>query len=275
MKKIVIALAVILAAVLCSNDQASVTKHGSECFKIGIAGYTYRSFTIDQALEFVESLGIKYMSVKDFHLPLDATEEEMAAFKEKCAQHGVEPYILGPIYMRSEEDVDRAFAYAGRFGAKMFMGVPDYELLDYTIEKVRTTGIKLAIHTHGPDMPSFPDIRDIVSRVKDPSLGIGCCMDLGHSFRYGQNPARDIVQYKDWIYDIHIKDETAPSAEGKTWEMGRGQMNIPAIMKALKEIGYQGVVSVEFEKNSDTNPHNGVCETVGYLRGVCDALYSK
>ena len=52
--------------------------------------------------------------------------------------------------------------------------------------------------------------------------------------------------------------------------MGRGVMDIPAIVKALRKIKYQGVISIEFEKNGD-NPHPGVAESVGYLRGVMDA----
>ncbi len=263
--------AALLVSTVPQEAFAGKPAHGSDNFKIGVAGYTYRKFTIDQALEFLQSMDVHYMSVKDFHLPLNSTKDEMDAFKAKCAECNVDPYILGPIYMRSQEDVDRAFDYAARFGAKMFMGVPNYELLDYVIAKVKSTGIKVAIHTHGPDKAAFPDVRKIVEMVKDPSIGIGCCMDLGHSFRYGKNPAKDIVKYKDWIYDIHIKDETDSSKSGKTWEMGRGKMDIPAIIKALKKIKYQGVISVEFEKNAN-NPHPGVAESIGYLRGVCDSI---
>jgi sugar phosphate isomerase/epimerase len=52
--------------------------------------------------------------------------------------------------------------------------------------------------------------------------------------------------------------------------MGRGQMDIKAIVKAFRKIKYQGVISVEFEKNGD-NPHPGVAESIGYLRGIMDA----
>ena len=96
-------------------------------------------------------------------------------------------------------------------------------------------------------------------------------MDLGHTFRSGYDVAKDIRKYGKWIYDIHIKDETAASKAGQTWEMGRGVMDIPSIVKALRKIKYQGVISIEFEKNGD-NPHPGVAESVGYLRGVMDDL---
>jgi len=249
-------------------------RRGSEDFKIGIAGYSYRNFTIDQTLEYLNSLDVKYLSIKDFWLPLNATVQEMDAFKEKCKSYGVDGYILGPIYMNSEYEVDRAFSYAARYGVKMFIGVPSYEMLPYTIRKVRKTGIRVAIHTHGPDGAAFPDIRTIVEKVGDPNLGVGCCMDIGHSVRMGMNVPEDIITYKDWIYDIHIKDETKASKEGGTWEMGRGIIDFESVMKALRAINYTGVISLEFEKDGD-NPQMGIAESIGYLRGVCDAVSGR
>ena len=271
MKKIfrLLTLAALLSLTLPAKAQLVSGPRGYDDFKIGVAGYTYRSYDIDQTLEFLKSMEVKYFSVKDWWLPLDSTKEQMDAFKAKCREAGVEPYILGPIYMRSEADVDRAFAYAERYGSDVFIGVPTYELTDYMIKKVKETGIKVAIHTHGPDGQPFPNIQKVVEVYKDPSLGIGCCMDLGHSVRMGEDIVKDIKKYKAWIYDIHIKDESAASKAGQTWEMGRGVMDFRPIVKVLRQIKYKGVISLEFEK-SGNNPHPGVAESIGYLRGVCD-----
>ena len=262
-------LAALVSLSMPAKAQLVSGPRGYDDFKIGVAGYTYRSYDIDQTLAFLKSMDVKYFSVKDWWLPLDSTKEQMDAFKAKCREAGINPYILGPIYMRSEADVDRAFAYAERYGADVFIGVPTYELTDYMIKKVKETGIKVAIHTHGPDGQPFPNIQKVVEVYKDPSLGIGCCMDLGHSVRMGEDIVKDIKKYKAWIYDIHIKDESAASKEGQTWEMGRGVMDFRPIVKVLRQIKYKGVVSLEFEKNGN-NPHPGVAESIGYLRGVSD-----
>ena len=267
--------ALILAAMLAlvalpAGAQLVKGPHGSEDFKIGVAGYSYRKYSLEETLELLRSMGVHYFSVKDWWLPLDSTKEQMDAFKAKCAEYDVEGYILGPIYMSSKEEVDRAFDYAGRYGSKVFIGVPDYSLIDYVIEKVAATGIRVAIHTHGPDGAAFPSIYKIMELVKDPSLGVGCCLDMGHSVRSGEDIAKIVKKYHKWIYDIHIKDETAASKEGWTWEMGRGVIDFKPIVKALRKVKYQGVISIEFEKNPD-NPHPGIAESVGYLRGVMDA----
>ena len=269
-----VAFTLLAASLFCAGPidlSAQEAVHKSDGFHLGVAGYTFRKFSIDRTLESLQKLGIKYLSIKDFWLPLDATVEEMAVFRKKCASYGVDPYILGPVYMSTPEQVEKAFEYARRYGAGMFIGVPSYDVLDLVVSKVRETGIKVAIHTHGPDLPDlFPDIRVVVEKVGDPTLGIGCCMDLAHSYRYGEDPAKDIRKYAKWIWDIHIKDVTAPSKAGVAKEMGRGGMDIPAIVKELKRIGYRGVISIEYEADED-DPVPAVAETVGYLRGVIDA----
>lgn len=277
MKKIfkIAALSLVMALSACAPKAEQLSglmgeTRGSDDFNIGVAGFTFRKFNIDETLAYLQRLGVKYLSIKDFWLPQDATVEEMEAFKAKCASYDVEPYILGPIYMRSQEAVDKAFDYVARFGQTMFIGVPNYELLDYTIAKVKETGIKVAIHTHGPDNAPFPNIKKIVEMVQDPAIGIGCCMDLGHSVRFGDDIIADIREYKDWIYDIHMKDETEASKEGHTHEMGRGVMNYKDIVKVLREVGYAGKISLEFEGHGD-DPFPAVCESVGYFRGICDA----
>jgi hypothetical protein len=75
----------------------TVKEHGSGKVKIGIAAYTFRKFDIDSTLKMYKIAGVKYMSVKDFHLPLNSTKEQMDVFKQKCAAYGVIPYALGPI----------------------------------------------------------------------------------------------------------------------------------------------------------------------------------
>ena len=128
-----------------ADAQTIIGARGSDDFKIGVAGYSYRKFTLDRTLQYLQSMDVKYFSVKDWWLPLDSTKEQMDAFKAECSKYGVEGYTLGPVYMRSKEAVDATFAYAQRYGADMFIGVPDYDLLPYVIEKVKETGIRVAV----------------------------------------------------------------------------------------------------------------------------------
>ncbi|MDD3107614.1 MAG: sugar phosphate isomerase/epimerase [Alistipes sp.] len=265
---LLIGLSLLLGTVTASAQ--TVTHHRSEAMKIGVAGFNFREFNVDQSLKMIQKMGVKYLSVKDFHLPQNSTSEQIAAFKQKLADAGIEGYTLGPIYMNTEADVDRVFEYAKRYGAQMFIGVPAYDLLPYIDAKIKTYNIRMAIHTHGPDTKLFPDAADVMAHIADLDPRIGICLDLGHTTRFGASCVNDLKRYRARIFDIHIKDETAAEKKGQTCEMGRGVMDIPSIVKTLRKIGYTGVCSLEFEKDGK-DPLPGMAESIGYLRGVCDA----
>jgi sugar phosphate isomerase/epimerase len=93
---------------------------------------------------------------------------------------------------------------------------------------------------------------------------------MGHNMRDGHDPIADLKKYKDRIFDIHLKNVTAAAAEGKTCELGRGVIDIPAFVDMLREVKYPGKVSLEYEKDMKT-PLQGISESVGYYRGVTDA----
>ena len=238
-----------------------------EKFKIGMAGFTFLKFDIDKALETLQRTDVHYLCIKDFHLPLTSTDEQIAAFKAKLASKGVTGYAVGPIYMKSEAEIDKAFEYAKKVGVKLIIGVPNYELLPYVDKKVKEYDFKLAIHLHGPDIKTYPDAEDVWNHVKDLDPRIGMCLDIGHDTRNGKDPVADLKKYQTRVFDIHIKDVTGTTKLGYSLEVGRGVINFPAFVKMLRKVGYTGVCSLEHEINMD-NPFMGIAESIGYFRGV-------
>lgn len=239
----------------------------NEAFNVGMAGYSFRHFTLDETLEMMQKCNVKNLCIKDFHLPLNSNEKEIAEFHAKLASKGVTGYAVGPIYMRSEKEIDDAFAYAKRVGVKLIVGVPDYALLPYVDKKVKEYDMHYAIHLHGPDMDLYPDADDVWSNVKDLDARIGMCLDVGHDTRNGKDPVQDLKKYHSRVFDIHIKDVTGASKAGYSVEIGRGIIDFPAFVKMLREVGYTGMCSLEHERNMK-DPLQGIAESLGYFRGV-------
>ena len=145
-------------------------------FQLGMAGYTFVNFDLDTTLRTMQRLDVHYLCIKDFHLPLDSTDEQIKAFHARCAEFGVTGYAVGPIYMKSEAEIDRAFEYAKRVGVKLIVGVPNYELLPYVDKKVKEYDFHYAIHLHGPDIKTYPDATDVWEHTKDLDPRIGMCL---------------------------------------------------------------------------------------------------
>lgn len=241
-----------------------------DLFKVSMAGYSFLHFDIDKTLDMMQRIGVNYMCIKDFHLPFNSTDEQIAAFHAKLKSKGVTGYGVGPIYMKSEDAIDKAFEYAKRVGVKLIVGVPNYELLPYVDKKVKEYDYNYAIHIHGPDIKEYPNAKDVIDNVQHLDPRIGMCLDIGHDTRAGFNPTDDLKKYYKRVFDIHIKDVTAASKEGRTCEMGRGVIDIPAFVKMLRKVKYAGACSLEFEKDMK-DPLAGIAESIGYFKGVMAA----
>ena len=245
-------------------------------FKISMAGYTFVKFDIDTTLAFLKKLDVHYLCIKDFHLPLDSNEQKIAEFKAKLKAADVTGYGVGPIYMKNEQEVDRAFAYAKRVGVDLIVAVPGYlddqkvphyDILDYVEKKIQEYNFRVAIHLHGPDMNLYPDATEIWNNVKDRDPRLGMCLDIGHNLRFGSDSLKDLQRYKSRVFDIHLKDVTGPNKTGHAIELGRGIIDFPKFMKVLRKTGYSGAVSLEYEKNM-SDSFNEIAESIGYFRGV-------
>jgi sugar phosphate isomerase/epimerase len=236
-------------------------------FSIGMAGYTFREFTIEKTIEMMKRIGVTNLSLKDFHMPMNSSQEQIDAVLQKFKSAGINVYTVGVVYMKTQESVDQAFEYAKMAGVKMIVGAPDYVLLPYVEKKIKTYDFKLAIHNHGPDNPLYPNATDIWNHIKDLDARIGICIDIGHTTRDGQDPSVDIIKYRSRIYDMHIKDVDKAAKEGITVEMGRGIIDIPKVIDTLRKIKYSGRCSLEFEKDM-SDPLPGIAESIGYLKGV-------
>ncbi|MEO8403583.1 MAG: sugar phosphate isomerase/epimerase [Chitinophagaceae bacterium] len=255
--------AILPAAGAISNAPA----HKEEKFRLGLASYTFKSFSLDDTIKWSKQLGLNYISLKDSHMPLQTSDEDLKKIAEKIKAAGLTLYGAGVIYMKTPEEVDNAFRYAKAAGLEMIIGVPNHELLPQVNELVKKHDIKLAIHNHGPGDKLYTSPSDVYDKVKDLDQRIGLCIDVGHVVRIGLDPAVMISRYKDRLLDMHMKDEDKNVAEGKPLEIGHGVIDIPKIIKTLKKIGYAGVVGFEYEKDMDA-PLAGLAESVGYVRGV-------
>ena len=260
-------LAAGFSSVYASSEISSLNEKPADSFSIGMAGYTFKQFPIEKTIEMMKKIGVSRLSLKDFHLPMTSTQEQIDTVLQMFKTAGITVYTLGVIYMKNEETVDIAFEYAKKAGVSMIVGAPNYELLPYVEQKVKSSNIRLAIHNHGPDNPLYPNATDIWEHIKDMDPRMGICIDIGHTTRDGHSPSGDLEKYQKRIFDIHIKDVDKASKEGTTVEIGRGIIDIPDFVATLRKVKYTGTCSLEFEKDMK-DPLAGIAESIGYFRGV-------
>jgi inosose dehydratase len=239
--------------------------------KMGITTYTLRKFPLDQAIEMILKAGVKYVSLKDSHLAMKSTAEQRHEVHDKLRKAGLTLTGGGVIAIKNaEKDVQAVFQYAKDAGMRTIVCSPEPEALDLVEKAVRDFDLRVAIHNHGPGDKHFPSPFDVWKMVKERDKRMGLCIDVGHTVRIKVDPVEAITQCKDRLYDFHMKDVTAATPQGSPTELGKGVIDIPAVLKALLAIKYDGNVALEYEANPD-NPMPGVLESYAFVRGVLAA----
>ncbi|MHC4119018.1 MAG: sugar phosphate isomerase/epimerase family protein [Planctomycetota bacterium] len=240
-------------------------------FKLGLASYSLRQFDLDDTLAMTSKVGLTHICFKSMHLELDSTPAQIKAVVAKVNEAGLTLYGGGVIGMKKEDQVHQAFDYAKAAGMKVIIAAPSPEMLPLIDKKVKQYDIKVAIHNHGPGDKYFPTPAVALKKIKDLDKHIGMCHDIGHTKRYGKDPIAETELCGDRLHDVHIKDVSAPTKEGHGVEIGRGVIDIPRFVRTLIRMKYDGVVSLEYEKDAN-DPMAGLAESVGYVKGVIATL---
>ena len=240
--------------------------------KLGVASYSMREFSLDQALEMAKTLGVTRMTFKDVHIPRTDPPEATRALRAKIEAAGVTIMGGGTITIpNNPAQIEKEFVYAKNAGFPLIYVDPEPAALD-TIERfAKSYDIRVAIHNHGPEDKRWPRPQDAYAAIKSRDKRLGLCIDVGHTTRTGTDAVQACRECRDRLYDMHVKDLASKTEKESQVEVGRGVIDFPGLFRALIEIGYQGQVGLEYEINAK-NPLPGMIESMAYMRGVLAAV---
>jgi len=257
------------AALAASRAGFSATASEPGDIKLGVASYSFREFQRSLAIQDTKKLNTPYINVKDFHLPLNSTPEEIARARKEFERAGLTIVGGGNITFNKDDDADiRAkFEYAKMAGMPLIVCAPTHEVLPKMEKFVKEYNIKIAVHNHGPEDKNFPTPQSVLEAVKNMDPRCGLCMDCGHTARTGVDVVESIRQAGARLLDMHIKDLKSFTDRDSQVPVGEGMMPIPGIFKELKRMGYRGYVNLEYEVDAD-NPLPGMQRSFAYMRGV-------
>lgn len=242
---------------------------GGANFKLGVASYSFRKFSRSQAIQMTKQLGTPYLNVKDVHLALTSTPEEIEAAKREFDNAGIILVGCGTIYFQSDSDADirPKFEYAKRAGFPLIVSMPSREVLPKLEKYVKEYDIKIAVHNHGPEDKNFPTPQSALKAVKDMDPRCGLCIDIGHTARTGVDVVEAIAEAGPRLLDMHVKDLADPEAKESQVAVGEGKLPLPRIFVQLIKMKYGGSVNLEYEISED-NPLPGMQKSFAYMRGV-------
>lgn len=125
------------------------------------------------------------------------------------------------------------------------------------------TPIKLTLEPHyGNVLQNWEDFAEVMAALPDDRLGI--CVDTGHFHSAGVDTVAFIRHFADRIHCVHLKDHIGTVSVG----IGRGEIDLTAEVATLREVGYQGGLTVELEVEDPQNLPQYTAEAYIYLSGM-------
>jgi inosose dehydratase len=230
-------------------------------FTVGIQSYSYRKFTFERALEQMQMLGVRNAELYRGHVPVTATEAQIKVAKTLLEKYQVTPVAFGVERFTKDHAANRRlFEFARRLGVRFLSADPDPDSFDSLDPLVVEFGIGIAIHPHGPQgkqLHRWYSAEEIMKAIRERTL-IGACLDTGHLIRSAQepfnrrlDPAAQIRLMRNRNFGLHLKDHDNKRRTDVVF--GRGVLDVPGILRALKEVKFQGYIAIEYEANPE-NP---------------------
>ena len=244
-------------------------------FTVGAQSYTFRHFNLEETLKRLKELHLHYVEFYQKHVPANSTPKQLAAVLKLCKEYEVTPLAWGVQTFTKDTDKNRKYFELGKtLGLKMLSADPDPDSFDSLDKLCEEYKIAIGIHPHGPQgnhLHRWYSAEIIMAAVKNHNPLIGSCLDTGHLIRAAQlgkklDPAKEVRVMEARNHGIHLKDWN--NVTKKEVIDGQGNLDIVTLLKALRDVKFKGLISIEYEANED-EPTADVRED---LQAVKDAV---
>jgi sugar phosphate isomerase/epimerase len=228
-------------------------------FTVGVQSYTFRKFNTEQALKRIQDVGLHYVEFFQDHAPANSSGAQIKALRAMCKDYGITPIAWGvQSFTKDHEANQRYFAFAKELEVKYLSADPTPDSFDSLDKLVDEYKIAIAIHPHGPNprggLHRWYSAEVIMEAVKDHHPLIGTCLDTGHLIRCEQlgkklDPAAEIRVMGPRNFGIHLKDHDNKRKTDVIYGKDGGVLDVPGVLKALRDVGFKGYISIEYEAN--------------------------
>ncbi len=248
-------------------------------FKLAVQMWTFRMFPFAEAINKVDSAGIKYIEAffgqtlggdmkGEFGPDMDSSTRNK--LKSLLQSKGISIIAMGVISPKDDAEWLKAFNLAKEFGLSYITTEPKKDQWNMIDSLSNAFGIKIAIHDHPRPSPYWSP--DSVLAAIQGHKNIGACADIGHWARNGLDPVECLKKLNGHVYGVHFKDVIKfDDTKAADTVVGKGIIDLPAVFAELKKQNFNGAFSIEHESNWYNNLPD-VIETRKYFEAQIEKL---
>lgn len=242
-------------------------------WKLGVALWTFHTFSFPDALAKVDSAGLEYIEPNTFHaagpelkdsLILQLSPAGLEKLKALIGQRGLK---VGSVYIAGDSTLAswvKQFDIAKRLGARFVTAEPPVHMWDPIDSLAGAYGVKVAIHEHWKGVSPYWHPDSVLAAIQGHP-NFGACADLGHWPKSGIDPVEAVRKLSGHIIGVHLKDIAAFNDPAlKDVPVGTGVVDFPAVFRELERQRFDGPVYIE--RDAEDKPSNlpSVIQTVRY-----------
>jgi sugar phosphate isomerase/epimerase len=235
-------------------------------WKLGAQAYTFNLFTFFDAIDKIDSCGLKYVEAfprqaigggiegtMDYHMDAGTAGSVLQKLKEK----GIVLYAYGVVSPDNEADWKRLFEFGKVMGISTFTSEPAEKDMALISRLCDQYNINLVIHNH-PVPKHYWKPAVVLAAIEGQSKHIGACADIGHWVRSGLDPVECMKSLEGHILHLHMKDLNYKEgkdngADDRDVHWGTGIANTDGVIRELKRQNFKGMISAEYERNWQNN----------------------
>lgn len=227
-------------------------------WKLGAQAYTFRLFTFSEALDKIDSCGLRYVELFPGQVIGDGSAEKIGPEMSLAARNKVKDlakkknitiHAFGVVNAKDAKGWANIFQFAQYMGVKVINVEPEPGQLATVSDLCDQYKIRAALHNH-PIPSRYWNPDTVLASLAGKSPYLGAAADVGHWMRSGLDPVECLKKLEGKIMHLHFKDLNAfgdKKAHDVHW--GTGKLPLSDVLAELKKQKFAGMISAEYEYN--------------------------
>ncbi len=265
----------------CTASSKIETKAEKQGWNLSMQSYTFRLFSVLEALEKTNELGLHYIEIYpgqkmgskfgDAVFGYNLTLEQQKELRELAESKDIKIVSSG-VWTSKRNEWEKVFAFAKNMEMEFISAEPARDDWDVVETLAQQYGIKLSTHNH-PNENSYWTPEILLEHIGNRSPSLGACADVGHFKRMGIEPVVALKQLQGRLSSLHFKD-VAPQGSDNVLEdvvWGTGVLNVKGMLEELKRQNFKGYFTIEYEANWENNLPD-IQRSIEYFNSVANEI---
>ncbi|HEX41201.1 MAG TPA: sugar phosphate isomerase/epimerase [Phycisphaerales bacterium] len=226
------------------------------------------------------SIGVRHVFIR---VP---PPDQVEAVGRRLAEHGLTAVVMGGRADLSQpacvDDLAAQLRTCERMGVKyMFLSAGRheadkqviYERLRQAGDIARTHGVTIVLETH-PDLGTNGDVHlETMRRIDHPHVRVNFDAGNIHFYNRDTDAPTELQKIIDYVATVELKDH---NGQYRVWNfpaLGKGVVDIPGVLRILREHGYSGPLVMEIEgvegiDRTQEQIEKDIEDSVAYVRSL-------